>query len=128
MMKQALAMALGMLGGAVCSLVTVSRPMAQEAGISLLSNGENFAVRYGTMHRGNRVGGSAVLSVTGGEEGVITYAPGGPDQVPMIPHLTGAGESQVIAYSLPAPTGTMLARTAPATVAQELAEAPAPRR
>jgi hypothetical protein len=42
-------------------------------------------------------------------------------------YLFGAGESQMIAYTLPAPTGTMLACTAPATVEQELAEAPAPR-
>jgi hypothetical protein len=127
MMKQGMAMALGLLGGAVCSLLPISRPMAQEAGITLLSDGENFAVRYGGMHRGNLVGGRAVLSVTGGEEGTITYGSGQHNQAPMIPHLSGAGESQVITYSFPLPTGTMLAGTAPGTVAEERAEA-APRR
>jgi hypothetical protein len=128
MMKQGMAMALGLLGGAVCGLIPVSRPMAQEAGITLLSDSENFAVRYGRTHHGNRVGGWAVLSVTGGEEGAITYAPGQAQQAPMIPHLSGAGESQVITYSVPVPTGTMLARAAPATAAEERAEAVAPRR
>lgn len=118
----------GLMGGAMLSVLQISGLAAQQAGITVLSQGENFAVQYGDMHRQNSLGGRTVLSVNGGEGGGITYSLGEAHQQPMIPHLAGGGESQVITYSLPAPSGSLIARTSPTAPVKEVAEATSPRR
>lgn len=129
MMKQRNAMAvLGFMGGVTLSMLQAGQLKAQEPDITVLSYGENFAVQYGKMHDHNKIGGRAVLSVTGGEGGGIIYVPGEPQQRPMLPRLSGGGESQEITYSAPVPSNSMMAGAAPAFAAEELAAAPSQRR
>jgi hypothetical protein len=129
MMKQCNAMAvLGLMGGVTLSVLQAAQLKAQEPDITILSYGENFAIRYGEMHDQNKAGGRAVLSVTGGEGGGIIYASGEPQQRPMLPHLSGGGESQELTYSAPVPASSMVARAASAVTAEELAAAPDQRR
>jgi len=91
---------------------------AQEPGIHILSNGENFAVEYGAAHRGNIVGGGVVRSTGGGENGDIDYAGVMAHQAPMLPQLIGGGEDQQIAYTAPKVPGSLLATSGPEEVAQ----------
>ncbi len=116
---------LRVVGATALTIVQAPHARAQDAGITVLSQGENFAVRYGEMNHQNRLGGQTVVSVTGGEGGGITYRLGEPDQRPMIPHVSGGGESQEITYSLPSTSASMLAGAASGT---ELAEAEQQRR
>lgn len=121
-----------MIGFAGCTAVLLagfaaSNPAwSQDGGLTVLSQGESFAVRYGPGHRGNLAGGAAVETVTGGEAGEIRYASGATDQALMIPVLVGGGESQSITYSVPVSTGTSIAAAEGAFA--ERAEAVATRR
>jgi hypothetical protein len=73
------------LGAVMLSVVQAAQPRAREPSTTVPSEGGNFPVRYGRMSDQNRIDGRAVLSVIGGEAGVITYAPGEPQQRPMVP-------------------------------------------
>jgi hypothetical protein len=99
----------GIAGAWMVAVAPVSQASAQQPAITVLSQGENFAVEYGPGHSFNLVGGAAVRSVTGGEGGSIAYSDGRAMQSPMLTNVTGQGENQQIVYSAPVVPDVLLA-------------------
>lgn len=95
--------------GIAAGIAACGPAIAQQAGLSVLSEGENFTVLYGQDHRLNMVGGGAVLSVTGGENGAITYRDAAAEQPPMLAQTVSEGEGLQILYSAPQPRRGALA-------------------
>ncbi|MDB5370841.1 MAG: hypothetical protein JWP20_2399 [Roseomonas sp.] len=124
MMKHStMAACLGLAGVAVLGITPAFEARAQDSGITILSNGEDFTVRYGAAHRQNLVGGAGVGSVTPGEGGGITYADGPNSQARMLAVMSGGGDDRQITYTTPADTATSVAGLRPAGGFGEVASA-----